>query len=69
MDNFFGVSTTTLALGALSLLALAAAALAFRAYRWPIFARLGLRLLGRFAELLALRVEGLIGRGGSGFGR
>src|SRR5437867_2839169 len=60
MDTFFGISTGRLALGALSLLALAFAILGVRAWRWPIFFRLGVRQLPRRPAQTALIAAGLM---------
>jgi putative ABC transport system permease protein len=59
VSSFFGIPTTVLALGATSLLVLAAAALGYRAWRWPIFLRLGVRQLTRRPAQTALIVAGL----------
>jgi putative ABC transport system permease protein len=60
VDSFFGVSTTRLALGALALVLAALLILAIRAYRWPIFLRLGVRQLPRRPAQTALVVAGLM---------
>jgi putative ABC transport system permease protein len=59
MDTFFGVSTGLIALGALALLGAALGMLGYRAWRWPVFLRLGVRQLPRRPTQTALIVSGL----------
>ncbi|MGH2353724.1 MAG: hypothetical protein ACRDJN_19140, partial [Chloroflexota bacterium] len=60
MDTFFGIRTEWLALGAQGMLAIALAALGVRAWRWPVFLRLGVRQLPRRPFQTALIVTGLM---------
>ncbi len=60
MDTFFGIPTGTLALGALFAAGAALGVLALRAWRWPVFLRLGLRQLPRRPAQTALIVAGLM---------
>jgi putative ABC transport system permease protein len=59
MSSFFGVPVERIAFGALGLLGLAALALGYRAWRWPVFVRLALRQLPRRPVQTALIVVGL----------
>ena len=59
MEAFFGVPTAWLAAAALAALALALGLLGWRARRWPIFLRLGVRQLPRRPAQTALIVLGL----------
>lgn len=60
MSTFFGVPTERLALGALSVLLVILGGLAVRAWRWPVFLRLGLRQLPRRPQQTALIAAGLM---------
>lgn len=60
METFFGVPTGRLALGALVAVGVALALLALRAWRWPVFLRLGLRQLPRRPAQTILIVAGLM---------
>ena len=60
MERFFGVRTEWLAVGAVAALALALAGLAYRAWRWPVFLRLGVRQLPRRPQQTVLIVAGLM---------
>ncbi|HEU5317415.1 MAG TPA: FtsX-like permease family protein [Chloroflexota bacterium] len=59
MSSFFGIPTTSLTLGAVALVCLAALILGYRAWRWPIFLRLGVRQLPRRPAQTTLIVAGL----------
>src|SRR5690348_8473696 len=60
METFFGIPTGRLAAGALAALAALAVVLGWRAWRWPIFLRLGVRQLPRRPAQTALVVAGLL---------
>ena len=60
VDSFFGVKTATLALSSLFAVLLTLSLLAIRAWRWPIFLRLGLRQLPRRPSQTVLIVAGLM---------
>src|SRR5918999_4888442 len=60
MDTFFGVPTGRNALGALGAVVLVLGVLAVRAWRWPVFLRLGVRQLPRRPAQTALIVCGLM---------
>ena len=59
METFFGVPTARIALGALAALGVVLAVLGWRAARWPVFLRLGVRQLPRRPMQTALIVAGL----------
>src|SRR5690242_12954859 len=60
MDTFFGVPTSHLALGGLAVLGVVLAVLGVRAWRWPVFLRLGVRQLPRRPGQTALIAAGLM---------
>src|SRR5262245_12080996 len=60
MDTFFGVPTDRIAAAALGAVALVLGTLAVRAWRWPVFLRLGVRQLPRRPAQTALIVCGLM---------
>lgn len=60
MDTFFGLPTGRIALGALGAVAVVLAVLAVRAWRWPVFLRLGVRQLPRRPAQTVLIVCGLM---------
>jgi putative ABC transport system permease protein len=60
MDTFFGLPTGRIALGALVAVGLVLGVLAVRAWRWPVFLRLGVRQLPRRPAQTALIVCGLM---------
>src|SRR5688572_8059674 len=59
MSSYFGVPVERITLAVLGLLAIAALVLGYRAWRWPVFVRLGLRQLPRRPGQTALIVLGL----------
>ena len=60
MDTFFGLPTGGIALGAVAAVLAVLAVLAVRAWRWPVFLRLGLRQLPRRPAQTVLIVAGLM---------
>src|SRR5687768_10486819 len=60
METFFGIPTATLARFALGAVGVALCILAIRAWRWPVFLRLGVRQLPRRPAQTALIVAGLM---------
>jgi putative ABC transport system permease protein len=60
MSTFFGIPTEWLALSCLALVAAMLAVLGIRAWRWPIFLRLGVRQLPRRPQQTVLITAGLM---------